>query len=73
MKRIHLLFLLIFLIISFPLSYAQEEDEQILYYQMGPNDDSLFIQIQESFFMDPPDPKVDIVTDFRYRKSNNYF
>jgi hypothetical protein len=32
---------------------------------MEPLDDSLFIKIQESFFIDPPDPKAEIVVDLR--------
>ncbi len=34
-----------------------QEEEPIIYYQMEPLDDSLFIHIQELLFMDPPDPK----------------
>jgi hypothetical protein len=45
--------------------YAQEEKEQIVYYQMEPLDDSLFIQIQEALFIDPPDPKAEIIVDLR--------
>ncbi|HZW40609.1 MAG: hypothetical protein ACM3O3_08500 [Syntrophothermus sp.] len=44
--------------------YAQEE-EPILYYQMEPFDDSLFIKIQEEVFIDPPDPKSEIIIDLR--------
>lgn len=44
---------------------AQEETEQIVYYQMEPLDDSLFVQIQEALFIDPPDPKAEIVVDLR--------
>jgi len=32
---------------------------------MEPLDDSLFIQIQEQLFIDPPDPKAEIVVDLR--------
>lgn len=46
-------------------SFAQEEEEQIVYYQMEPLDDSLFIQIQELLFIDPPDPKAEIIVDLR--------
>lgn len=46
-------------------SVAQEEEEQIVYYQMEPLDDSLFIQIQELLFIDPPDPKAEIIVDLR--------
>lgn len=45
--------------------FAQEDDEQIVYYQMEPLDDSLFIRIQESLFIDPPDPKAEIIVDVR--------
>ncbi len=45
--------------------YAQEEIEPIVYYQMEPLDDSLFIQIQQEMFIDPPDPKAEIVVDLR--------
>ena len=45
--------------------FAQEEEEPILYYQMEPLDDSLFIHIQEELFIDPPDPKAEIVVDVR--------
>jgi hypothetical protein len=59
----------IFLIVAFFLSgsflLAQDEDEQILYFQMEPLDDSLFIKIQNAFFIDPPDPKAEIVVDLR--------
>jgi hypothetical protein len=44
---------------------AQEEDEPILYYQMEPLDDSLFILIQEELFIEPPDPKAEIIVDIR--------
>jgi hypothetical protein len=42
-----------------------EEEEKILYYQMEPLDDSLFIKIQEEIFIDPPDPKAEIIVDLR--------
>jgi len=45
--------------------FGQEEEEPILYYQMEPLDDSLFIKIQEEMFIDPPDPKAEIVVDLR--------
>jgi len=44
---------------------AQEENEKIVYYQMEPLDDSLFIQIQNALFIDPPDPKAEIIVDLR--------
>ena len=61
--------ILVFLIAVFALGlnsvFAQDEEEQIRYYQMEPLDDSLFINIQEALFIDPPDPKAEIVVDFR--------
>lgn len=44
--------------------FAQEE-EPILYFQLEPLDDSLFINIQEQLFIDPPDPKAEIIADLR--------
>ena len=58
-------FVLIFLIISSNLSLAQTEEEVIRYYQMEPLDDSLFINIQEALFIEPPDPKAEIIVDLR--------
>lgn len=61
--------ILVFLIAVFALGLnsvlAQDEEEQISYYQMEPLDDSLFINIQEALFIDPPDPKAEIVVDLR--------
>ncbi len=45
-------------------AFAQE-DEPILYFQMEPLDDSLFIHIQQELFIDPPDPKAEIIADIR--------
>jgi hypothetical protein len=45
--------------------FAQEDDEPIVYYQMEPLDDSLFIKIQQEVFIDPPDPKAEIIVDLR--------
>jgi len=61
----YLMLLTIFTFISVPLILAQEDEEPINYYQMEPLDDSLFIQIQEQLFIDPPDPKAEIVVDIR--------
>ena len=58
-----LLFTLFF--ISSALILAQEDEEPVNYYQMEPLDDSLFIKIQEALFIDPPDPKAEIVVDVR--------
>lgn len=49
--------------------YAQYNDEQIIYYQMEPLDDSLFVTIQENLFIDPPDPKAEIIVDLRDSKN----
>lgn len=46
-------------------TFAQEDEEPVNYFQMEPLDDSLFIQIQEALFIDPPDPKAEIVVDVR--------
>ncbi len=56
----------IFFIIFFSTSYCQEqEEEQILYFQMEPLNDSLFIEIQSEVFIQPPDPKAEIIVDLR--------
>ena len=63
-KQILVLLTLAFLL-GFNSIFAQEEEEQIRYYQMEPLDDSLFINIQTALFIDPPDPKAEIVVDLR--------
>jgi hypothetical protein len=66
MRTLHYLYIafaLVF-IISF-ITPAQEDEEPVNYFQMEPLDDSLFIQIQEALFIDPPDPKAEIVVDVR--------
>lgn len=67
MKKTVLISAILLFVSSFylSLSFAQQEDEQIRYYQMEPLDDSLFIQIQEALFIDPPDPKAEIIVDLR--------
>lgn len=40
-------------------------NNNIRYYQMEPLDDSLFIKIQTEVFIDPPDPKAEIIVDLR--------
>ncbi len=65
-SKLILLLIVLFFCLAFNDSlFAQEETEQILYFQMEPLDDSLFIQIQEALFIDPPDPKAEIVVDLR--------
>ena len=67
MKFIHLFIFLIFIGVSPVLIslFAQAEEEQINYFQMEPLDDSLFIYIQQALFIDPPDPKAEIIADLR--------
>jgi hypothetical protein len=67
MKFIHLLIVFILIAVSseFTTLFAQEDEEQIKYFQMEPLDDSLFIFIQEALFIDPPDPKAEIIADLR--------
>lgn len=66
MRYTKYLFILVFIFISYhPGLLAQEEEEPILYFQMEPLDDSLFINIQLEIFIDPPDPKAEIIVDLR--------
>jgi len=66
MKKQTLLLLLLLLALfpAYTNLFAQEE-EPILYFQLEPLDDSLFIQIQQQLFIDPPDPKAEIIADLR--------
>ena len=66
--RSYLLFVLLTILIvdnSSNLIFAQEDEEQIRYFQMEPLDDSLFIKIQEELFIEPTDPKAEIIVDLR--------
>jgi len=63
-KYLPLLIVMLFTSLSTSVIVAQD-DEPIIYYQMEPLDDSLFIQIQEQLFIDPPDPKAEIIVDLR--------
>ena len=67
MKFIHLIIIFNLFVISSALTplFAQEEEEQINYFQMEPLDDSLFIFIQQALFIEPPDPKAEIIADLR--------
>jgi hypothetical protein len=67
MKKQTLLLLLLFLAVfpAYTNLFAQDDEEQILYFQLEPLDDSLFIQIQQQLFIDPPDPKAEIIADLR--------
>jgi hypothetical protein len=57
-------FMFLFFLAGIVCLYAQDE-EPIVYYQMEPFDDSLFIRIQTEVFIDPPDPKAEIIVDLR--------
>jgi hypothetical protein len=66
MKLRYLLILLFILAIAPAFNYVlAQEEEPILYFQMEPLDDSLFIHIQQALFIDPPDPKAEIIADLR--------
>ncbi len=66
MHKIKLLLLLSALFAFFYISNTSaQEEEPIQYFQMEPLDDSLFIQIQTELFIDPPDPKAEIIADLR--------
>src|SRR3972149_5666108 len=62
--------LIIVLSLNYVYLYCQDE-EPILYFQMEPLNDSLFIKIQQEFFIDPPDPKAEIVVDLRNPNEQN--
>jgi len=64
MKYLPLLIVMHLTLLSTSVLVAQEE-EPIVYFQMEPLDDSLFIHIQEQLFIDPPDPKAEIIVDLR--------
>ncbi len=63
-NKVLLLFTLLVLLIAVKTN-AQDDQEKIVYYQMEPLDDSLFIHIQNEVFIDPPDPKAEIIVDLR--------
>ncbi|MDO8550303.1 MAG: hypothetical protein Q7S39_09165, partial [Ignavibacteria bacterium] len=65
LRKLLLLFFLFLIWGNFFPALAQEEVEPILFYQMEPLDDSLFILIQQEVFIDPPDPKAEIIVDLR--------
>jgi hypothetical protein len=64
-----IIFIIFTLVLVNSAIYAQYENEPILYYQMEPLDDSLFVLIQENLFIDPPDPKAEIIVDLRDTKN----
>ncbi len=70
MQKKHSLLLLLAFIIASSIGYTfgqttNDEGEKIVYYQMEPFNDSLFIKIQKEVFIDPPDPKAEIIVDLR--------
>jgi hypothetical protein len=67
MKFRYILIFLGMIVFSASLSpiLAQDDDEPINYFQMEPLDDSLFIHIQEALYIEPPDPKAEIIADLR--------
>jgi hypothetical protein len=66
MRKLNYLILLSLLTLVFvPALLSQDDEEPINYFQMEPLDDSLFIHIQEQLYIDPPDPKAEIVVDVR--------
>ncbi len=66
MKQKNIFFLLLILFAAPAINtMIAQDDEPIIYFQMEPLDDSLFIHIQEALFIDPPDPKAEIVADLR--------
>ena len=66
MKKMHIFFLLLILFAAPAIKILNAQDDELInYFQMEPLDDSLFIHIQEALFIDPPDPKAEIVADLR--------
>ncbi len=67
MEKNKLFYYLVFMLISLPvITLAQnEEQNKILYFQMEPLNDSLFIKIQKEVYVNPPDPKAEIIVDLR--------
>ena len=64
-KRLIFIFIFNLFLIGFSnISFGQEE-EPVQYYQMEPFNDSLFVEIQQEVFIDPPDPKAEIIVDLR--------
>ena len=65
MRQKYLLFFLIVCLLPAVNSVLAQDEEPINYFQMEPLDDSLFIHIQQELFIDPPDPKAEIIADLR--------
>jgi len=64
-KSNYLILISLFALVFVPTLLSQDDEEPINYYQMEPLDDSLFIQIQEQLYIEPADPKAEIVVDIR--------
>jgi len=66
-KYTYLIITALFIFISYSnVSLAQiDNEQQIKYFQMETLDDSLIIKIQTEVFIDPPDPKAEIIVDLR--------
>jgi hypothetical protein len=65
MKNKKLLLIVFVCILSAAGKIYSQQEEPVRYFQMEPLDDSLFIKIQQEVFIDPPDPKAEIITDLR--------
>jgi hypothetical protein len=65
MKNQKLLLIVFVCILSVTVKIYAQQEEPVRYFQMEPLDDSLFIQIQQEVFIDPPDPKAEIIADLR--------
>jgi hypothetical protein len=65
MKLKHILLLSIFFFTPVCTALFAQDEEPIKYFQMEPLDDSLFIYIQQELYIDPPDPKAEIIVDLR--------
>ena len=65
MKYLRLLLIIISFVFFSAIRANAQQEEQISYFQMEPLDDSLFIHIQQEVFIDPPDPKAEIIADLR--------
>ncbi len=59
------LIILIFIALLFSAKLFAQQEQPIKYFQMEPLDDSLFIKIQKEVFINPPDPKAEIIVDLR--------
>jgi len=65
LKIKYILLLIILSLLPAYISVLAQEEEPIVYFQMEPLDDSLFIHIQQELYIDPPDPKAEIIADLR--------